>query len=310
MKNFAIIGIGGYIANRHLEAIYQTNNNAIAAYDPTDSVGMLDRYSKDIQFFKTFEEFYYFLKTTNEQLDYVSICSPNYLHRSHIMLALDLGANVICEKPLVLCSQDIEALRACEKASGKKVFNILQLREHEAIVSLKEAIKQQSSNGKHKVNLTYITSRGPWYHQTWKADPIKSGGITFNIGIHFFDMLTWIFGDLISSEVHVLQNETASGYLELENAEVNWFLSIDKKFLPKESIAAQKPTYRSITIDGKELEFSDGFTDLHTKVYQSILDGKGYGLDAAENAIKIVESLNNQNPKNPTTSSHPFLSNL
>ncbi len=310
MKSFSIIGAAGYIAPRHLKAIYETGNNVIAAYDPNDSVGILDRYSKEVNFFKSFEEFYYFLKKQHQGgTDYTTICTPNYLHKSHIQLSLDLGASTICEKPLCLSVQELEQLRESESRSGKKVYTILQLREHNIVQSLHHRINSNgSSSQKHEIELCYITSRGPWYHTTWKADPKKSGGLAFNIGIHFFDMLNWIFGKTEKVEMHVNQIDTMSGYLETEKARIKWFLSINEKYLPEEAIGQNKATYRSLLIDGQEFEFSQGFTDLHTKVYQSILEGRGYGLEDIYEATKTVETLTSQKEMGVLSHSHPHLS--
>ncbi len=293
MKNFAVIGVGGYIAPRHLEAIKVTGNKMVAAYDTKDSVGILDRYFPDCKFFTDFERFESYvesLKNTKDQLDYVSICSPNYLHSSHIKFALRHGANAICEKPLVLLESDVDELAAYEKKFDKKVYTVLQLRVHEAIINLKAKVDKANKTD-HKVELTYLTSRGNWYFESWKGDDKKSGGLSTNIGVHFFDMLTWIFGTMKNVEIIEKSPSIERGFVELEKAKVNWMLSVDRNLLPADAVASGKTTFRSIKIDGEEFEFSEGFTELHNTVYKEILAGKGYGLEAARIAIRIVENL-------------------
>ena len=307
MKNFAVVGACGYIAPRHLQAINDTGNVTVAAFDPMDSVGILDKYTKNVAYFKTWEELNFHIKRTGTHLDYVSICSPNYLHRSHILASLELGADVICEKPLVIEPEDIDFLKLAEKKSGKKVYTVLQLRCHEAIKSLKDRIDQSSNSEKIEIDLTYITSRGPWYHKTWKADDKTSGGIAANIGVHFFDMLTWIYGSALDSELHYKDKSTMAGFVELEKAKVKWFLSIDMDRLPKYAKEKNQPTYRSIKIGNEEIEFSSGFTDLHTKVYQNILNGNGYGLDDAKPSIDIVTKLGTQKHSNNSINKHEFV---
>lgn len=307
MKNFGIIGACGYIAPRHLQAINDTGNRTVVAFDPMDSVGILDRYSKDVAYFKTFEEMNYHLKTSGTKLDYVSICSPNYLHKSHILAALELGANAICEKPLVIDPQDIDHLKAAEERTGKRVYTVLQLRCHEAIKSLKAKIDAAPSNKQHDLDLTYITSRGPWYHQTWKANPKAAGGIAANIGVHFFDMLAWVFGQPMEYELHYKDDCTMAGYLVLEKAKVKWFLSIDKEKLPEAAKREGKPTFRSIKMGDEEIEFSGGFTDLHTKVYEGVLCEEGYGLEDARPSIELVTALNNESILPQSENKHTFL---
>lgn len=295
MKNFAVIGVGGYIAPRHLEAIKATGNKVVAAFDPKDSVGILDRYFPDCRFFTDFERFESFienLKGGAEALDYVSICSPNHLHSSHIKFALRHGAHAICEKPLVLNEQEIDELAAYEKKSKKNVYTVLQLRVHDSILGLKSKIDNEKKSF-HEVDLTYLTSRGNWYFESWKGDEKKSGGLSTNIGVHFFDMLTWIFGDLKHVEIFEKTPKMEKGIVELEKAKVTWMLSVDRELLPADISAAGKSTFRCIKIDDQEFEFSEGFTDLHNRVYEGILEGKGYGLEAARTAIRIVESLRN-----------------
>ncbi len=301
-QNFALIGAAGYIAPRHMQAIRDTENNLVAAVDRSDSVGILDRYFDDVDFFTEFERFDRHaekLKRGNDgrELHYVSICSPNYLHDAHIRFALRIGTHAICEKPLVLNPWNLDALKEIEKESGKKIYNILQLRVHPSIIALKEKIKNTPSNKKHQIDLTYITSRGKWYQYSWKGVHEKSGGVATNIGIHFFDMLMWIFGKVQHSEVHYADFQKTGGYLELENAEVRWFLSIDKNDLPKEALESGKPTFRSIKIDGSEMEFSGGFTDLHTVVYRDILSGNGYGIGDARASIELAHNIRHAGAK-------------
>lgn len=311
MKNFALIGAAGYIAPRHMKAIKGTNNNLLAAYDKGDSVGVIDSYFPNADFFVEFERFDRHiekLKYENDTyLDYVSICSPNYLHDAHIRFALRSGADAICEKPLVLNPWNIDKLQKVEEKTGKKVYNILQLRVHPSIIALREKVAKASKDTKFEVDLTYLTSRGHWYYTSWKGDVNKSGGIATNIGVHFYDMLSWIFGDVQENIVHVHEKDRAAGYLEFENARVRWFLSINAQYLPKEIKEKGQTTYRSITINGEELEFSGGFTDLHTMVYKDILEGKGYGLNAARTAINIVHDIRAARPIGPRGEYHLFV---
>lgn len=311
MKNFALIGASGYIAPRHMKAIKETNNKLSICYDVNDSVGIIDSISPTSEFFTDFERYYdyaYRLKRNPEAaLDYVSICSPNFLHHSHITSALRLGCDVICEKPLVPTLEDLDDLALVEKETGRKVFNILQLRHHQAIIDLKEKIATESRDGKHEVELSYITSRGRWYMESWKGDPRKSFGIATNIGVHFFDMLHYIFGNLVRNDVHFSSEDKASGYLEYEKARVRWFLSIDKNDLP-ESVQGKQPTYRSITVDNNEIEFSGGFTDLHTASYQEILAGRGFGLEDARHCIETVNDIRSATiVRGEENEQHPFL---
>jgi UDP-N-acetyl-2-amino-2-deoxyglucuronate dehydrogenase len=298
-KKFAIIGVGGYIAVRHLKAIKETGNILLASLDPSDSVGIIDSYFPDCHFFVEFERFDRHvdkLRRSGVQLDYVSICSPNYLHDSHIRFALRSGASAICEKPLVLNPWNIDALDEIEKEYNKKINTILQLRLHPVLTSLKKNIDTNAEKVIHDLDLTYITSRGNWYFNSWKGDIHKSGGIATNIGIHFFDMLTWIFGGVKKSVVHLLQFDKASGYLELEKARVRWFLSLDYQDLPAPVKEKGLRTYRSIVMDKTEIEFSEGFTDLHTKSYQEILAGNGFGLQDARPSVDIVYQIRNALP--------------
>lgn len=291
--NFAIIGVGGYIAPRHLEAIKDLGHNVVAAYDHNDSVGIMDRYFPDCQFYTDFERFESFvdsLKGSKEQIEYIAICTPNHMHASHIKFALSHGAHAICEKPLVLFEKDIDDLRAYENKYDRKVYTVLQLRVHDAILNLKKKIDTENKPH-HKIELVYMTSRGQWYHESWKGDVRKSGGLSTNIGVHFFDMLTWIFGEPKDIKMIKKTSTVEQGQVVLNKAEINWTLTIDKSLLPKEAVAAGKTTFRSIKIDGEEFEFSEGFTELHKRVYTDVLSGKGYGLEAARPAIKIVEKI-------------------
>jgi len=296
MKNFALIGVGGYVAPRHLKAIKETGNNLIAALDKNDSVGILDSYFPEADFFTEFERFDRHiekLKRKGIHTDYLTVCSPNYLHDAHIRFGLRIGADVICEKPLVLNPWNVDGLMEIERETGKKIFTILQLRLHPAIIELREKIQNAPAGKKYDIDLRYITSRGHWYHISWKGDIQKSGGIATNIGIHFFDMLLWIFGDVKSIEVHQHTHDVADGRLELEKANVNWFLSINTNTLPQESKLAGKRTFRSLTIDGKEFEFSEGFTELHTKSYEEILKGNGFPVIETLKSIELVHEIRN-----------------
>ena len=309
MKNFALIGAAGYIAPRHLKAIKDTNNNLIAALDKFDSVGILDSYFPNADFFVEFERFDRHiekLKRKGVLLDYVSICTPNYLHDSHIRMALRSGAHAICEKPLVLNPWNVDALAEIEKESGNQIFTILQLRLHESIIALKKKVDSEQRQEKYDIDLTYITSRGNWYDISWKGDESKSGGIATNIGVHFYDMLSWIFGEVQENVVHFRDKNKAAGYLEFSNARVRWFLSIDENDLPTELKERKQRTFRSIEINGEELEFSDGFTELHTESYKGILRGEGFGLEEARQSIEIVHEIRNS-AISTQGEKHPFL---
>lgn len=296
MKNFALIGAAGYIAPRHMKAIKETGNHLIAALDKHDNVGILDSYFPQADFFTEFERFDRHLDKLRRQgkgVDYVTICSPNYLHDSHIRFALRQGAHAICEKPLVLNPWNLDALTEIENETGKKVYTILQLRHHPSIIELKNKILNGPKDRTYDVNLTYITSRGNWYHSSWKGDITKSGGIGTNVGIHFFDMLIWVFGDVVTSDVKELKADFASGFIQMKRARVNWTLSINENDVPQEMRAKGKRTYRSLRMDGAEIEFSDGFTELHTTSYKHILDGKGFGLDDARPSVNLVHAIRN-----------------
>lgn len=315
MLNFALIGVGGYIAPRHLKAIKDTGNNLIAALDPSDSVGIIDAYYPNVDFFTDFERFERYIEqlrqsSSSKKIDFISICSPNHLHDAHIRLALRSGANAICEKPLVLNPHNIDLLKEVEANSKGKVFTILQLRLHPAIIKLREQILASPSDKIFNVDLTYITSRGNWYHYSWKGDESKSGGIATNIGVHFYDMLYFLFGDLKNNIVNLRTAKNASGYLEYDRAKVRWFLSVDSNDLPMEAKKMGLTTYRSLNIDGQNVEFSDGFTDLHTKVYQDILSGGGFGLEDNRVAIETVAEIRKQTPIGIKGEYHPYLKNI
>jgi UDP-N-acetyl-2-amino-2-deoxyglucuronate dehydrogenase len=309
MNNFALIGAAGFIAPRHLKAIKDTKNRLIAALDKFDSVGIIDSFFPEADFFTEFERFDRHLekmKRSGVNVDYVSICTPNYLHDSHIRFGLRIGADVICEKPLVLNPWNVDALHDIEKETGKKVYNILQLRLHPSIIALKNRIDQDKSGKVYDVDLTYLTSRGHWYYTSWKGDVSKSGGIATNIGIHFFDMLCWIFGGVKKNIVHVHTHDRAAGFLELEKARVRWFLSINFDTLPETAITAGKRTYRSLMMNNEEIEFSDGFTELHTKSYEGVLNGQGFGLSEAKSSIELAHEIRHAAPAGLKGDYHPF----
>lgn len=312
-KNFALIGVSGFVAIRHLHAIKDTGNVLLASLDKFDSVGRLDSYFPESDFFVEFERFDRHidkLKRQNIRLDYVSICSPNYLHDSHIRFALRHGADAICEKPVVLNPWNIDALEQIEKETGKNIYNILQLRLHPAIIKLKNKIDNAPPGKVLDIDLTYITSRGNWYHISWKGDLQKSGGIATNIGVHFFDMLTWIFGDVQENIVHYSDNNKASGYLGLEKARIRWLLSIDYNDIPQKQKIKGNRTYRSIIMDGDEFEFSDGFSDLHTSIYKNILTGQGFGLAETRKSIETVFAIRNSIPAGLKGDYHPYLQQI
>lgn len=311
-KNFTLIGIAGYIAIRHVKAIRDTGNDLVAALDRFDSVGFVDAFFPDADFFVEFERFDRHiakLNRTGRQIDFVSICSPNYLHDSHIRFALRSGADAICEKPLVLNPWNIDALKDYQEETGKKIYNILQLRHHPSIIELKNKIDNGPADKIYDIDLSYITSRGKWYHYSWKGDEHKSGGVATNIGVHFFDMLTWIFGEVKENKVHLLKNDKSAGFLQLEKARVRWFLSIDFNDVPGAIREKGQRTYRSITVDGEEIEFSGGFTDLHTISYEEILAGKGFGVECARNSIQTVYDIRNAAISTPKEDYHPFIKN-
>jgi UDP-N-acetyl-2-amino-2-deoxyglucuronate dehydrogenase len=307
-KKYALIGAACYIAPRHMRAIKETNGNLVSAFDPNDSVGIIDSYFPEARFFTEFERFDRHvdkLHRRGDQIDYVSICSPNYLHDAHCRFGLRSGADVICEKPLVLNPWNIDGLAEMEEHTGKRIYSILQLRLHPAIIALKEKIASQPDKI-HDVDLSYITSRGQWYHTSWKGDSRKSGGVATNIGVHFYDMLGFIFGKCTKNIVHLRDATHAAGYLEYEKARVRWFLSVNRDDLP-ESVQGKQPTYRSITVDGEEIEFSGGFTDLHTLSYQDVLNGGGFGLDQVRPSIEIVSKIRDMDLTSNLDDAHPYV---
>ncbi len=310
MKNFALLGAAGYIAPRHMKAIKETNNNLVSALDPNDSVGVIDSFFPQASFFTSFERFDRHvdkLRRIDQKIDYFTVCSPNHLHDTHCRFGLRNDADVICEKPLVLNPWNIDALQSIEKETGRRIYNILQLRQHASILKLKEQIENGPSDKIYDIDLSYLTSRGAWYHVSWKGDVEKSGGIATNIGVHFFDMLSWIFGNVKSNIVHLHERETAAGFLQLDKANVRWFLSVDYNKIPDEIKTQGKSTYRSITVDEHEIEFSDGFTDLHTKCYESILLGSGHDCNEVRNAIQIVHDIRNAKPVGASGDYHPLV---
>jgi UDP-N-acetyl-2-amino-2-deoxyglucuronate dehydrogenase len=312
LKNFALIGAAGYIAPRHLKAIHDTGNTLVAAIDPNDSVGVLDRYFPNAHFFTEIERFDRHLEKLRrekspDRIDYVSICSPNYLHDAHARLGLRVRADVICEKPLTITPWNIDALAELEREYGKRIYTILQLRLLPKLAALRERIQQDRSGKRAQVNLSYITRRGPWYKASWKGDPQKAGGVAMNIGIHFFDLLLWLFGDCRRQEVHLHAGDKMAGMLELERADVTWFLSIDAADLPAGYLEKGEPAFRSLTMNGEELEFSSGFTELHTEVYRDILNGGGYGLADARPAVELVHTLRGTKLTERPSLAHPAL---
>ncbi len=312
-KNFGIIGVAGYIAVRHLHAIKETGNNLLASLDKFDSVGRIDSYFPESDFFVEFERFdrhFDKLKRTGTKIDYVSICSPNYLHDSHIRFALRHQAEAICEKPIVLNPWNVDALQEIENETGRKIYTVLQLRLHPKILELREKIRNGPKGKIYDIDMTYVTSRGNWYSISWKGDIQKSGGVATNIGIHFFDMLSWIFGDTRKNIVHISEPHKAAGYLELENARVRWFLSLDYNDIPVLCKEAGKRTFRSITIDGEEIEFSEGFADLHTLTYKEILAGRGFGLKEARQSVETAYTIRNSKPVGLRGDYHPILKTI
>ena len=312
MKRFALIGAAGYIAPRHMAAIRDTGNHLVAALDPNDSVGIIDSHFPDADFFTEFERFDRHIdkqRREGNRVDYVSICSPNYLHDSHMRFALRSDADAICEKPLVLNPWNIDGLLEIERDTGRKVNTILQLRVHPAIIELQERIQRGSNEKKYEVDLTYVTSRGHWYLQSWKGNEKKSGGIATNIGVHFFDMLHFLFGELQDNTVHLSCDTRAAGYLEYERARVRWFLSIDINDVPASALEQGQRTFRSITVNGQEIEFSGGFTDLHTRSYEEILAGRGFGLEENRVATDTVATIRSAKVKGGTEQ-HPYVAKI
>ena len=312
MKNFAITGAAGFVAPRHLKAIKETGNELLSAFDPNDSVGIIDSYFPKAHFFTEFERFDRHIEKLRLEkqlaIDYISVCTPNYLHDAHVRFALRNGSDAICEKPLVLNPWNAEALMKLEESSSNNVNTILQLRLHPSIIALKKKIESGPQDKIHDIDLTYITSRGNWYYASWKGAIEKSGGICSNIGIHFFDMLIWIFGDVEKSTVHVMEHDRASGVLQLKNANVRWFLSINADTLPADISEKGQRTFRTITIDGEELEFSAGFTDLHTESYKHIIEGNGFGIQETLKSLELAYKLRNAKVEAVTSKAHPFAS--
>jgi UDP-N-acetyl-2-amino-2-deoxyglucuronate dehydrogenase len=312
-KNFGLIGVAGYIAVRHLKAIKDTGNNLLASLDRFDSVGLIDNYFPRSDFFVEFERFdrhFDKLKRTGTKIDYVSICSPNYLHDSHIRFALRHHTEAICEKPIVLNPWNIDALQEIENETGHKIFTVLQSRLHPKIIELRNKIQNGPKDKIYDIDLTYVTSRGNWYYISWKGDLQKSGGVATNIGIHFFDMLSWIFCEAKRNVVHLSLHDKAAGFLELKNARVRWFLSLDQNDLPPFAAEKGQRTFRAITIDGEEIEYSEGFTDLHTSAYKEILAGRGFGLKDARQSVEIAYTIRNAKPEGLSGDYHPFLKSI
>ncbi len=313
MANFALIGAAGFVAARHMKAIRDTGNQLVAAVDPHDAVGVLDSYSPEARFFTEIERFDRHLEKLRrepggKQVDYVTVCSPNYLHDAHVRLALRVGAHAICEKPLVINPWNLDQLQAVEQEQSKRVYTVLQLRLHEKLKALKQQIDSAPSGKRQKVDLAYITRRGQWYNTSWKGDHERSGGVAMNIGIHFFDMLMWLYGKVESSEVHLRQDRRMAGAIELERASVRWFLSIEEQDLPAAVRAKGGHAFRSITADGQEIEMSEGFTDLHTRVYEDILAGGGFSIDDARPGVELVYKIRKQDLcDSPGQRAHPML---
>jgi UDP-N-acetyl-2-amino-2-deoxyglucuronate dehydrogenase len=312
-RNFAITGVGGFVAPRHLKAIYETGNRVVAAADPNDSVGILDRFGFDIRFFREIERLDRHLDKLRRgpasgRVDYVSVCSPNYLHDAHVRMALRNGADVICEKPLVINPWNLDALETIEAETGRRVYTILQLRAHPAVIGLRERLRLGTTGCRHRAELTYVTSRGRWYDVSWKGSEQHSGGVAMNVGIHFFDLLIWLFGKVQSLEIHHRDARCYSGALELDRADVSWFLSVDREDLPAATQGSEgRSTYRSIKVDGEEVEFSEGFADLHTRVYDMCLRGEGFRIPDARPSIELVHRLRTSPLTAAGRPQHPFL---
>jgi UDP-N-acetyl-2-amino-2-deoxyglucuronate dehydrogenase len=312
-KNFAMTGAAGFVAPRHLQAIRDTGHRLVAAADPHDAVGVLDRYWFNVSFFTEIERFDRHLEKLRrgpetERVDYVSICSPNYLHDAHIRMALRAGADAICEKPLVINAWNLDALQDLERETGHRISTVLQLRLHPDLVALKARLKEERATKPHDVCLTYITARGPWYDISWKGRDDRSGGLLTNIGIHFFDLLVWLFGPVEQSELHMRQTKRMAGAIALERARVSWFLSAEAEDLPFDPQPGKRTTFRSITVDGQEIEFSEGFADLHTRVYEEVLAGRGFGIEDARPSIELTSALRQADPVTPAPERrHPVL---
>lgn len=307
-KHFALIGVGGYVAPRHLKAIKDTGNELVSSYDKSDSVGIIDSYFPNAAFFteqELFDRHNRKLKGSKQEIDFVSVCTPNYLHDAHCRYALTLGADAICEKPLCLNPWNIDALAKIESETERHIYNILQLRYHPSIIALKERVLREQ-NKIFDVDLTYITSRGMWYYASWKGDERKSGGIATNIGVHFYDMLMWVFGPLQSQQVHIARHDRCAGMLQLQRANVRYFLSINSDFLPAEAKSNGQTTFRAIHMDGELVEFSKGFTDLHTLSYKEVLAGRGFSIDEVRPAIRLVHDIRNATPVGLKGDYHPL----
>jgi UDP-N-acetyl-2-amino-2-deoxyglucuronate dehydrogenase len=309
--NFALTGVAGFVAPRHLKAIKDAGHRLVAAVDPHDAVGVLDKYAFDVRFFTEIERFDRHLEKLRrgpaaERVDYVSVCSPNYLHDAHIRLALRVGAHVICEKPLVINPWNLDALQELERETGRRVNTVLQLRLHPQLIALRDQLASEPSGDLHDVCLTYITARGRWYDVSWKGSEERSGGLVTNIGIHFFDLLIWLFGGVVDCEVHLRDSHRTSGHLRLERARVRWFLSSDIADLPFPPEPGVKTTFRSITVDGKEIEFSEGFTDLHTRVYEETLAGRGFGIEDSRPSIELSHRIRESAPALAAGRLHPM----
>ncbi len=312
VKNFAVTGVGGYIAPRHLKAIRDTGNRLVAAVDPKDSVGLLDQYSFDVRFFTEVERFDRHLEKLRrgaeaDRVHYLSVCSPNYLHDAHCRLGLRVGADVICEKPLVINPWNLDLLQELEHETGRRIWSVLQLRTHPKLIELRERLHAEKPGRPHDVVLTYVTARGAWYDVSWKGSIEKSGGVPTNIGIHFFDLLVWLFGEVESQAVHLSQPRRVAGTIALERARVRWFLSVDARDLPFKPEPGGRATFRSITVDGQEVEFSEGFTDLHTVVYREVLAGRGFGIDVVRPSIDLAHRIRASEVTAPGDDAHPRL---
>lgn len=311
-KNFAMFGVGGFVAPRHLKAIADTGNVLVGASDPKDSVGIMDRYFPDADFFTEVERFDRFLEKRRrgpeeERVHYVSVCTPNYLHDAHIRMGLRIGADVICEKPLVVSPWNLDQLAAIEQETGRRLYTVLQLRLLPALAEMRDRLRERAKAGPLDVVLTYMTARGHWYHVSWKGTAEKSGGLAMNIGIHLFDLMIWLFGDLKRSDVHLADPDRMSGVLELEHARVRWFLSVNRDDLPAATVAAGKTAYRSIEASGETIEFSEGFTDLHTRVYERVLRGEGYGIDVARPSVELAYGIRTAKVDRSRGELHPLL---
>lgn len=312
MKNFAIAGVAGYVAPKHLRAIRETGNTLVAAFDPRDAVGMIDQFSYDVSFFTEFERFDRHLEKLKRgpeenRVDYLSVCSPNFLHDAHCRLAMRVGADAICEKPMVVSPWNLDHLQEMEQETGRRVYNILQLRLHPKLLELRRSLLESPSSRQANVTLTYVTARGKWYDVSWKGDQSKSGGVAMNIGIHFFDMLQWLFGEVEECRVYCSEARRMGGFLNMQRAKVKWFLSVNANDLPFQVQPGVRSTYRSITIDGEEVEFTQGFTDLHTKSYEEILAGRGFGVNEAKDAVNLAYRIRTSLVASPDDMTHPFI---